>query len=220
MVTSESDKSNEYLSIEHALAYLERADDIPHRMEGEAVVLELLPSNVQRILDLGAGDGRLLALAKLVRPEASGVAVDFSPTMLEKARSRFAEYENITVMEHDLNKTLPDIGSFDVVLSSFAIHHLSDTRKQAIYSEVFTLLDPGGIFCNLEHVASPTQKLHEDFYHSLGATVADEDPSNQCTNVETQLSWLRSIGFENVDCFWKWRELALLAGVKPTENIS
>jgi tRNA (cmo5U34)-methyltransferase len=220
MAKSEPDKLNEYLSIEHALAYLEKADDIPHRMEGEAVVLELLPSNVRRILDIGAGDGRLLALAKLVRPEAYGVAMDFSPTMLEKARSRFAEDENISVMEHDLNITLPDIGSFDVVLSSFAIHHLNDVRKQAIYSEVFTLLEPGGIFCNLEHVASPTQKLHEDFYRSLGATVAEEDPSNQCASVETQLSWLRSIGFENVDCFWKWRELALLAGVKPTENIS
>ena len=215
MAKPESDKLNEYLSIEHALAYLEKADDIPHRTEGEAVVLELLPSNVRRILDLGAGDGRLLALAKLVRPKANGIAVDFSPTMLEKARSRFGEDESISVMEHDLNKALPDIGSFDVVLSSFAIHHLSDERKQAIYSEVFALLEPGGIFCNLEHVASPTQKLHEDFYHSLGATVADEDPSNQCTSVETQLSWLSKIGFENVDCFWKWRELTLLAGVKP-----
>ena len=207
------------MTIEHALAYLEKADGIPHRMEGEAVVLELLPLCVERILDLGAGDGRLLALAKLIRPEASGVAMDFSPTMLKKAHSRFAEDQNITVMEHDLNKTLPDIGSFDVVISSFAIHHLSDERKQAIYNEVFTLLEPGGIFCNLEHVASPTQKLHEDFYHSLGATVEDEDPSNQCSSVEIQLSWLRSIGFENVDCFWKWRELALLAGVKPNENI-
>jgi tRNA (cmo5U34)-methyltransferase len=220
MAITEPAKKNEYLTIEHALTYFEKADDIPHRMEGEAVVLELLPSNVHWILDLGAGDGRLLALAKLIKPEAHGVAMDFSPTMLEKARLRFKEEQNVSVIEHNLNNTLPDIGTFDVVLSSFAIHHLSDERKQAIYSEVFNLLEPGGIFCNLEHVASPTQKLHEDFYHSLGATIADEDPSNQCTSVEIQLSWLRTIGFENVDCFWKWRELALLAGVKPTGNIS
>ena len=158
MSKSEPEKPNEYFTIEHALSYLEIADDIPHRIEGEAVVLELLPSNVQRILDLGAGDGRLLALAKLVRPKAYGVAMDFSPTMLEKSRSRFAEDVKVEVMEHDLNNTLPDIGTFDVVLSCFAIHHLSDERKHAIYSEVFTLLEPGGIFCNLEHVASPKKE--------------------------------------------------------------
>jgi hypothetical protein len=33
------------------------------------------------------------------------------------------------------------------------------------------MLTPGGVFCNLEHVASPTYRLHEQFMKSIGEQI-------------------------------------------------
>jgi tRNA (cmo5U34)-methyltransferase len=199
----------------HALEYLAKADTIPHRTEGESVLLEFLPAQVMRVLDLGSGDGRLLTIVKLARPGASAVAVDFSPPMLDRLRARFASDPSVEIAVHDLDEPLPtSLGEFDAVVSSFAIHHLAHNRKRVLFEEVFRLLTRGGVFLNLEHVASPTQALHEKFLRTLNAEPADEDPSNKLLDVETQLGWLRSIGFVDVDCHWKWCELALLAGTR------
>jgi tRNA (cmo5U34)-methyltransferase len=206
--------AREWLDPDHALAYLARIDR-PHRAEGEAVLLEFVPTTVERILDLGTGDGRLVALLRADRPQVEAVALDFAPTMLARARERFAGDPRVSVREHDLDTSLPDLGTFDAVVSSFAIHHCEDDRKRALYQEVFQRLCPGGIFCNLEHVASPTRRMHARFLNALGLTPADEDPSNRLAPVETQLQWLRDIGFDDVDCGWKWLELALLVGVRP-----
>ena len=207
---------NLWSSAEHAFEYLCRADSIPHRVEGEATLLEFVPAGVSRILDLGSGGGRLLALVKAARPEASFVALDFSPTMLETLRKLFATESGITVVAHDLDKNLPAIGQFDAVISSFAIHHLNHERKRSLYKEIFEFLTPQGVFCNLEHVSSSSPELHAGFLQAIDCTV--EDPSNKLLDMETQLAWLREIGFIDVDCHWKWRELALLVGVKPPAN--
>jgi len=200
----------------HAEAYLEQADTLPHRAESEAALLEHVPASVGRVLDLGTGNGRLVALLKARNPGLRAVAVDFSPTMLELARSRFAGDATVDVVMRNLDDALDrSWGRFDAVVSSFAIHHVDDARKRSLYGEVFERLEPGGVFCNLEHVSSPTPALHLDFLTAIGYTPEQDDPSNKLLDVETQLRWLREIGFADVDCHWKWRELALLAGRRP-----
>ncbi len=206
---------NLWTSSEHALDYLSRADSIPHRVEGEATLLEFISPTAKTVLDLGTGDGRLLALVKLDHPDTNATAIDFSPAMLEAARKRFEGDDSVTVKAHNLDRPLPTLGRFDAIVSSFAIHHLTHERKRELYAEIYTVLNQGGVFCNLEHVSSPTPQLHKEFLHRIGYTSETEDPSNKLLETETQLAWLREIGFVDVDCGWKWRELALLVGRKP-----
>jgi tRNA (cmo5U34)-methyltransferase len=156
--------ADEWTSPEHVDRYLGRADEYPRRAEGESVLLEHVPRDARRILDLGTGDGRLLALLRIDRHEMLGVGLDFSDLMLKAARKRFADDERIELVQHDLAEPLPALGRFDAVVSSMAIHHLEHERKRSLYGEIFELLEPGGVFANFEHVASPTHRLHLAFF--------------------------------------------------------
>ena len=207
---------NDYTSPEHATAYLAAADSIPHRIEGETTLMSFIPTSAKRVLDLGTGDGRLIALLHDHCPAAQFVGLDSSTTMLTAASKRFSGDERVTIREFDLNTTLPRDTRFDAIVSSFAIHHCADSRKRSIYHEVYDLLVPGGIFCNLEHVSSPSDSLHDRFLVEMNATREDEDPGNILLDIQTQLEWLREIGYHNVDCYWKWLELALLGGARPS----
>jgi SAM-dependent methyltransferase len=206
----------EWQSTEHALRYLNKcAGALPHRTEGEGCLLDLLHPGIGRVLDIGTGDGRLAALVRLHLPEARILCTDFSPVMLELAVARFGGDPDVEVIEHDFRNSILGLGRFEAVVSSFAIHHVEDDRKRSLYAEIFEVLEPGGIFANFEHVSSPTERLHDACLAAIGITRESEDKSNRCRPVEWQLEWMREVGFEDVDCFWKWRELALLAGVKP-----
>ena len=225
-----NDSSSEWSSAEYALEYLEIAEKIPHKNEGEKVLLEYIPAGAKRILDLGTGDGRLIKLIKPNKQQQISASsstslssltpeitvVDVSPTMLEKVRMYFKNDNNVRIIEHDLSYPISNNKierQFDAIISGLAIHHLTHERKYTLYKEVYDLLKPGGVFCNLDHVASPTPSLHKQF---LAKTVCKkEDKSNKLLDLQTQLRWLEEIGFTDVDCYWKWLELALLIGVKP-----
>ena len=206
---------SEWASPEHASAYLARQDRIPHRAEGEAALREFLPETVGRALDLGTGDGRLLSMVLSVSPRARAIGLDMSPPMLEAARARFAGDPRVQIVEHDLNDPLPPFGGFGAIVSSFAIHHCSDDRKRSLYEECFDRLVPGGVLLNLEHVSSPSERLQDQFLAAVGMTRAEEDRSNVLLDAWTQVRWLEELGFVDADCYWKWREFALLGGIRP-----
>jgi SAM-dependent methyltransferase len=200
--------------VDQALEFLTRADTLPHRGEGEGVLARDLAGVLPgRILDLGCGDGRLTALLLAEYPASTAICVDLSPTMLDAARARFDGDERVTFVAHRLDEGLPFDGPFDAIVSSLAIHHVTDERKRTLYAECTGLLAPGGVFANLEIVAAPTQALHDRWRDEMGAR---DDPSDRLRDLFSQLTWLDEAGLQDVDCIWKWRSLALLRGQRPS----
>jgi tRNA (cmo5U34)-methyltransferase len=205
--------ANSWVSAEKAADYLARADQLPHRGDGERVLVRDLSGALPgRVLDLGCGDGRLSALVLAASPPSVATLVDMSPPMLAAAAQRFDGDERVTLITHDLADELPFDEPFDAIISSLAIHHVSNERKRALYAEIARLLAPGGVFGNLEIVASPTQALHDQWREEMGAR---DDPSDVLCDMAIQLSWIEEAGLDNVDCIWKWRSLALLRGERP-----
>ncbi len=199
--------------------YTDRVGRIAARLAGESELVEALPTTVSRALDLGCGDGRLLELVLAGRPEAAeGIGIDSSPPMLDLARTRFAGDDRVTIIEGDLQQPVRGRGSFDVIVSGFAIHHLTDDRKQSLFGEITQALRPGGVFVNLEVVACATPELQEEFQRRIGRP--DGDPDDILVSVEDQLAWMRSAGLTQVDCQWRWRGFALLVGQAPSIAVS
>ncbi len=124
----------------------------------------------------------------------------------------FVGEKGVHFREHDLSDPLPtEFGKPDLDRSSaWVIHHLPDDRKRQLLSEAFGLLEPGGLFCNMDLVALPTPELQRRALEVFASMDDEEDSSDQPAAVETQLGWMRESGFENVDCYWKWLATAML----------
>lgn len=191
--------------------YLGRVGRLEPRRAGEQALAEVVPQRPDSLLDLGCGDGRLAAVVLAMRPDVSRVVcTDISPPMLEAARRRFLGDERVTVEAHDLEIPIAPLGSFDLIVSGFAIHHLEHERKRELFAEIAGQLRPNGVFANLEVVASATPERHEEFLRAVGRTA--DDPDDRLAPVEDQVAWMDAAGLCNVDCLWRWRGFALLVG--------
>lgn len=190
--------------------YLSR--EIPHRAIAEEMLLEALPTRIERVLDLGTGDGRLLAAICDRYPDALAVGIDTSEPMLARAADRFQADPLVEFRTHDLAVPFADMGPLDAVVSGLAIHHLEDERKRELFEEIHILLTPGGVFVNLDLVTSASSRLHERFRREIGRT--QDDPTDRLAGLSDQMGWLRNAGFIEVDCHFKWLELSLMVALK------
>jgi SAM-dependent methyltransferase len=205
-------------------------------------ILKTREAPIETFMDLGCGDGILGATILGEYPPARGVLVDFSEPMLEQAQEQLKEYagqlafENLDYGDPAWVNRIEKYGPFDAIVSGYSIHHQPDARKRGIYAEIFSLLRPGGWFVNIEHISSAAQlniDLFEDHYIQARYAIEQRDggtrgfeeladeyknrpdkAANILASTELQCDWLRQIGYEEVDCYFRIYELAVFGGRK------
>jgi hypothetical protein len=217
---------------------------VPAAAEQIDVMLRLVAATdrpIRRVLDLGSGDGphrrpprplprRRRDLGRLLRADARRRRRPLRrPDATAAPRRRRPVRTNMARPPRPRAVRRRRLG--------FAIHHLLDDRNGRSTARSSLCSPPGGIFVNIEHVASPTRWLEHRFDDLMvdvltaaaprsaadrsRETIAAEyharpdKAANLLAPVEAQCSWLRTIGFADVDCWHKCIELAVFGGRKP-----
>lgn len=176
---------------------LPRYDDL---LDGLA---RCVPATATQVLELGCGTGELSLRLLAHCPQAQLVAMDYSPRMLDFARSKAdrAGYgDRVRWVEGDFGAWAigDDLGEraialdpfsdkasshntgFDACVSSLAIHHLSDDMKVKLFAKIQGVLRPGGYFWNGDpvlpesaEVADIHQAVRDAWAREQGSTLAD-----------------------------------------------
>jgi tRNA (cmo5U34)-methyltransferase len=218
------------------LPFLEVQEDLLVR------VLRRRGRPLDRFLDLGSGDGAISELLLGEWPAARAVLVDHSPPMLERAEQRLGGFDGRwqalagDFSDSSWTDALP-AGRYDAAVSSFALHHLDAGEKRRVFSEVLELLEPGGVFLNIDFVtvagplrgsfeeqmaanlvrserARGSRRSEDEIVAELGLAF-DADDEDHPDSAEDQVTWLAAAGFDEAEIHFKWGEVALYGGARP-----
>ena len=171
----------------------------------------------KKILDLGCGTGNLTEQALKRYPEAEIDALDLSEDILKESQKRFMSQPNVRYIQADFREMHLAPGSYDLILSTIAVHHINDEDKVILYRDIFQALKPGGLFI----FADQTRGINDEIYQKhiarwkeeafkLGSTqenwdmwMAHQDAHDHHTAVNWHLKQLEQAGFNEVDVIWK-----------------
>jgi SAM-dependent methyltransferase len=197
-------------------------DEMQRRVEAEREkgfrrILDHLPADRSatiRIVDMGAGDGKVASVVLENYPNAYAVLVDFSGPMIAKGTRELRSYGGRWhYLYWDMNEgEFPEEldGPFDGVVSSAAIHHLKNDRKAWLAQQIAARLVPGGSFINYDLFRDPDAVFDEEDIH--GRT---------CATIDEATAFMRSAGYEGILADTRFYvetqkgEMAVLAGHVP-----
>jgi SAM-dependent methyltransferase len=163
------------------------------------------------IVDVASGAGTFLAVALDVFPEARGLWLDASQTMLERARddlARFAGRIDFTVGDMGALREAGIPSDADVILTSRASHHLGRDELHGFYREAAELLAPGGWLVNLDHIGPQDvwDRRFRTVRKKFGAprqTAPAHHHNYPLPSAEDHLDGYRAAGIGDVDIAWK-----------------
>ncbi|MBI5679871.1 MAG: class I SAM-dependent methyltransferase [Methanobacterium sp.] len=204
---------------------------IPHYEEMINALISSIPFNHDdsiKVLDLGCGTGTITKNLKEKFPNARVKCLDLARNMIEMAKIKLQEYDNINYVIGDFYRL--DISEkYDVIVSSLALHHLvTDEDKKDFYKKIYAALNPGGIFLNADVVLGSNDNLQilyinkwkEFMSLSVSAKEIEEkwipaaEAEDHPAKLVDQLKWLVEIGFRDVDVIWKYYGVAVYGGFK------
>jgi ubiquinone/menaquinone biosynthesis C-methylase UbiE len=117
-----------------------REDEFKKRLTGQASV-----TSGMDVLDLGCGTGTLALMIAEREPGAHVFGLDGDPSVIERARSKAAAMALNVSFDEGLSFEMPYAdGSFDRVVTSLFLHHLTTEDKMRSLREVRRVLRPGG----------------------------------------------------------------------------
>ncbi len=137
-------------------------------------LVKLLPDiRNKRVLDIGAGTGRIIQTLKRKTSSAGAhfTAVDISTEMLDIAKKKIPD---IDIVHSDMTDLNLEDDTFDVVIAAFVIVHIHSKDLTKAFDEVARVLKPGGTFIltNINQRKAPKIKLNkkeeiiiESYYH-------------------------------------------------------
>lgn len=180
----------------------------------------------KRILDLGAGTGLLSSFWYQHYPASEYVLVDIADEMLNVARKRFANIDNVSYQILDYSKELPN-GTFDIAMSALSIHHLENKDKLGLFARIYDILPSGGLFVNYDQFCAGQQEMNhwfDSYWESQLATsgLTDHDIElwkerrkldRECS-VEQEVEMLYKSKFKSVKCVYSYQKFSVIVAVK------
>ena len=183
--------------------------ELPRRIAAELVAHETAQPRL--IVDVAGGAGKFLAVLLQVFPEARGVWLDASDTMLARARSDLAGFgDRVEYRLGDMAELraagVPE--GADVIATSRASHHLGREELHGFYREAAGLLAPGGWLVNLDHIG-PEDVWDKRFRAVRREFTGPKDPGTShhhnypLPSVDDHLDGYHAAGISEVDVAWK-----------------